>query len=279
MRPPVSRISDEIISHSLPAEEDLFAALSASALLEDVGKGRQGAVLTRVDEARGVPLVRTTTQYGGPAQRFRAVHERLAQRIQEVTAIPVGFNNALIESYTNAYRTMGSHSDQALDLADGSFIAVFSCYRHPEAGPPRKLVFESKGPGVDGFEIPLAHNGVVAFSVDANRRFRHRIVLDAPVPAADNQWLGVTFRTSKTFVRYRDGQAHLARGARLTPADEEQRGEFYRLRRRENHETDFVYPALTYTVSASDLLPPGAPVRPGSGPGRSGTGSPGRRSR
>ncbi|MFJ9446231.1 alpha-ketoglutarate-dependent dioxygenase AlkB [Kitasatospora sp. NPDC101235] len=254
--PPESRISDEILSCALPAEENLFAELSASARLEDVGKGRRGATLTRIDEAGGVPLVRTTTRYSSPTQHFRTVHERLAQRIQEHAALSVGFNNALIETYTNAYTTMGGHSDQALDLADESFIAVFSCYRHPEAGPPRKLIFESKGAGGEGFEIPLAHNSVVAFSVDSNRRFRHKIVLDKPVQAADNQWLGVTFRTSKTFVRFRDGHAYLPQGARLMSADDEQRHEFYRLRRRENNETDFVYPLLTYTISESDLMPP-----------------------
>ncbi|MFE7097078.1 alpha-ketoglutarate-dependent dioxygenase AlkB [Streptomyces erythrochromogenes] len=245
--PPEPRIT------SLPTERDLFAELSASAHLEDVGKGRRGATLTRVDE-KGVPLVRTTTQYGTPTQRFRAVHEWLAQRIQERAAISVGFNNALIECYTNAYRTMGSHSDQALDLADDSFIAVFSCYRHPEVNP-RKLVFESKDSVSDGFEIPLTHNSVVVFSVESNRRFKHRIVLDT-VPTVDNQWLGVTFRTSKTFLRFRDGQAYLPQGARLTSADDEQKREFYRLRRRENNETAFTYPPLTYTVSESDLLPP-----------------------
>ncbi|WP_431684087.1 hypothetical protein [Kitasatospora sp. KL5] len=254
--PPGSRISDEIISCTLPAEENIFAELSASARLEDVGKGRRGAVLTKADEADGVPLVRTTTRYGSPAQRFRAVHERLARRIQERAALSVGFNNALVECYTNAYRTMGSHCDQALDLADDSFIAVFSCYRHPEAGPRRKLIFESKESGVDKFEIPLAHNSVVAFSVDSNRRLRHKIVMDATVPTADNQWLGVTFRTSKTFVRFRDGHAYLPQGARLMSADDEQSAEFYRLRRRENDETDFTYPLLTYTVSESDLMPP-----------------------
>ncbi|MGW2873354.1 hypothetical protein [Kitasatospora sp. NPDC001225] len=252
-----SSAPDGILSYALPTEDDLFAELSASTRWEDVGKGRQGAVLTRPDEAGGVPLVRTTTRYGSPAQRFRAVHERLAQRVQDRTAVPVGFDNALIERYTNAYTTMGGHSDQALDLADGSFIAVFSCYRRPEAGPPRKLVFEPKEPGGgEGFEIPLNHHGVVAFSVDVNRRLRHRIVLDAPAEAADNQWLGVTFRTSKTLLRFRDGHAHLPQGARLTAADEEQSREFYRLRRRENQETDFGYPPLTYTVSGSDLLPP-----------------------
>jgi hypothetical protein len=254
--PPESRISDEILSCVLPTEENLFAELSASARLEDVGKGRRGAVLTRIDEADGVPLVRTTTRYSNPAQRFQAVHERLAQQVQESAALSVGFNNALIETYTNAYTTMGSHSDQALDLADGSFIAVFSCYRHPESSPPRKLIFETKGPGGEKFEIPLAHNGIVAFSVDSNRRLKHKIVLDAPVQKTDNQWLGVTFRTSKTFVRFRDGHVYLPQGARLMSADDEQRREFYRLRRRENNETDFIYPLLTYTISESDLMPP-----------------------
>ncbi|MFJ8621907.1 alpha-ketoglutarate-dependent dioxygenase AlkB [Kitasatospora sp. NPDC093550] len=254
--PPASRISDRVLSCALPREGDLFAELTAATRWEDVGKGRRGAVLTRVDEAGDAPLVRTTTRYGTPAQRFRAVHERLAQRVRERAALPVGFNNALIETYTDAYRTMGSHSDQALDLADGSFIAVFSCYRHPDAGPPRKLVFESKEDDGETFEVPLHDHGVVAFSVGSNRRLRHKIVLDAPAPAADNAWLGVTFRTSKTLVRFRDGHPHLPDGARLVPADEEQRQEFYRLRRRENRETDFGYPPLTYTISESDLLPP-----------------------
>lgn len=255
--PPESTIADEILSCAVPADGNLFAELSASVRWEDVGKGRRGAVLTRTDEAGGVPLVRTTTRYGSPAQRFRAVHERLARRIQERTALSAGFNNALIESYTNAYTTMGGHSDQALDLADESFIAVFSCYRDPEAGPPRKLIFESKGSdGGEKFEIPLTHHGVVVFSVDTNRRLRHKIVLDASARAVDNPWLGVTFRTSKTVVRFRDGDAWLPQGERLTLADDEQSREFYQLRRRENRETDFTYPPLTYTVSESDLMPP-----------------------
>ncbi|MFG2092265.1 hypothetical protein [Streptomyces sp. NPDC048612] len=251
------KISDEIIVCALPIEGNLFAELSTSVRLEDVGKGRRGAVITRVDEADGgVPLVRTTTRYGSPAQRFRVVHERLAQQIQERAALSVGFNNALIENYTDAYKTMGSHSDQALDLADDSFIAVFSCYQHPEASPPRKLIFESKGSGGEKCEIPLAHNSIVAFSIDTNRRLRHKIVLDAPGPTADNQWLGVTFRTSKTFVRFHDGHVYLPQGARLMSAEDEQKIEFYRLRRRENNETDFTYPLLAYTISESDLMPP-----------------------
>ncbi|MFF8413375.1 2OG-Fe(II) oxygenase family protein [Streptomyces omiyaensis] len=256
---PGSRVSDEIRSYSLSAEANLFEELSASARLEELGKGRRGAVLTRVDEEGGVPLVRTTTRYTAPAQCFRPVHERLARWIRERAALPHDFDNALIESYTNAYRRMGAHSDQALDLADGSSIAVFSCYRDPGAGARRTLIVEEKGAGGESLEVPLAHHGVVAFSVDANRRLRHRIVLDAPAQAADNPWLGVTFRTSKTLLRFRGGHPYLPWGARLTQADEEQRRAFHRLRRRENDETDFTYPPLTYTVSESDLVPP---VRP-----------------
>ncbi|MFB8382068.1 hypothetical protein [Streptomyces rubiginosohelvolus] len=263
--PPESRISDEVHSYAFPAEEiektgeNLFAELAASALLEDAGKGRRGAVLTRVDATGGVPLVRTTTQYSTPAQRFRPVHERLAQQIQDRAGLPTGFDNALFEVYTNAYRTMGAHSDQALDLADESYIAVFSCYRNPEAGPPRKLIFASKdteGEQGEKFEIPLTHNSVVAFSVASNRRLRHKIVLDSPARAEENEWLGLTFRTSKTSVQFRDGHAYLPEGARLVLADDEQRSEFYRLRRRENQETDFAYPPLTYTISESDLMQP-----------------------
>jgi hypothetical protein len=250
--PPESRIR----SYILPTDGNLFEELFTSVRFEEVGKGRLGAVLVRTDEAGDVPLVRTTTRYGNAAQRFRAVHERLAQQIRERAALVVGFNNALIESYTNAYTTMGAHSDQATDLADGSFIAVFSCYERPEVNPPRTLVVEPKESGQDGFEIPLTHNSVVVFSVDTNRRLRHRIVLDRPARMAENRWLGVTFRTSRTFVRFRDGHPHFPDGTRLTPADEDQRREFYQLRRRENTETDFAYPPLTYTISDSDLLPP-----------------------
>ncbi|WP_228991578.1 alpha-ketoglutarate-dependent dioxygenase AlkB [Streptomyces sp. DH8] len=253
-----SEPTETVRSYALPAEENPFAELLASVRWEDVGKGRQGAVLTRIDAEGRAPLVRTTTRYGAPAQRFRPVHESLAHRIQELAALPTVFDNALIENYTNAYTTMGAHSDQALDLADGSFIAVFSCYRNPGAGPPRKLVFETKEPEGERFELPLAHNSAVVFSVAANRRLSHRIILDTSAGAPDNTWLGVTFRTSRTPVRYTGaGHAHLPGGERLLPADEEQRQEFYRLRRRENREPDFAYPApLTYTISESDLLPP-----------------------
>lgn len=251
---PASSIADEVRSYPVPG--DWFVELLASVRFEDVGKGRQGAVLTKPDEARGVPLVRTTTKYATPAQCFRPVHEQLARQIQEAASLPVEFNNALIENYTSAYTTMGAHSDQALDLADGSFIAVFSCYEHPAlTNSVRKLLVEPKDGG-EKAAIPLAHNSAVVFSLSANRRLRHKIVLDVVPRAHENRWLGVTFRVSKTFMRCHDGQAILADGTPLTLADEEQRREFYRLRGRENAETDFTYPRIVYTISDSDLVAP-----------------------
>lgn len=254
---PEYRITDEFRSYTLLTKDNLFEDLLASVRLEAAGKGRSGAVLVTIGEACRIPIVRTTTRYSAPAQRFRSVHEQLAQQIQKSASLSVGFNNALIEIYTNAYTMMGSHSDQALDLADDSFIALFSCYKHPEiANLPRKLVVESKEPGGAPFEIPLTHNSVVAFSVDSNRRFKHKIVLDTPAKTPENQWLGITFRTSKTFVQFRGEHTYFLDDTRLTLADDEQSREFYQLRRRENNEADFIYPRITYTISESDMMPP-----------------------
>jgi hypothetical protein len=256
--PPKYKITDEIRSYTLLTEGNLFEELLASVRFEDVGKGRQGTVLIKIDETGRIPIVRTTTRYSAPAQRFRSVHEQLAQQIQKSASLSVGFNNALIENYTNAYTTMGSHSDQALDLADESFIAIFSCYKHPEfENPPRQLVVELKNSGDDhNIAISLTHNSVLLFSVDTNRRLKHKIVLDTSTQTPENQWLGITFRTSKTFVRFCDKYAYFLDDARLTLANDEQRREFYQLRHRENNETDFTYPRITYTISESDMMPP-----------------------
>jgi hypothetical protein len=67
-------------SYTLPIAGNLFEELLASVRFEDVGKGRQGAVLTKIDETGNIPIVRTTTRYSAPAQRFQSVHDRLAHR-------------------------------------------------------------------------------------------------------------------------------------------------------------------------------------------------------
>jgi hypothetical protein len=253
---PQRRPQDAFRVYDLPRDPARFAALSASVAWEELGKGRQGAVLTLPDEARGVPLVRTTTRYHAPAQVFGAVHARLARLLQRRASLALDLNHALIERYTRAYATLGAHCDQALDLEEASDLVLFSCYEHPtRADAQRKLVVEPKDGDGEGFELPLRDHSAVVFSVEANRRFKHKIVLDDR-GAAENVWLGVTFRTAKTFARYLDGRAQLGDGSPLVLADEAQQGEFFRLRHRENAELGFAYPPLGYTISPSDLVPP-----------------------
>lgn len=250
-------MADEFRSYSLLAEGNLFDELLASVRFEEVTKGRQGTVLVKPDKARGTPIVRTTTKYSMAAQCFRSVHTRLAQQIEKNASLQTEFNNALIESYTNAYSKMGAHSDQALDLEEDSYIAIFSCYKHPDlATPPRKLVIKSKERGSHPFEISLTHNGAVVFSLKTNSRFKHKIVLDTSGNVPENQWLGITYRTSKTFVRYCDEQAFFEDGTPLSLANDDQAQEFYRLRGCENKETNFTYPSIPFTISESDMGPP-----------------------
>lgn len=248
---PIKNVTDELRSWLLPAADNPFEELLRSVRFDDVTTDRRGTVLVKVD-ASGIPIVRTTTPYRAPAQPFRPIHDRLAQQIRESASLSHPFNNALVEHYTNAYSTMKRHSDQALDLAEASSIAVYSCYRDPQH-PSRRLIVKPKESAA-AFEVPLDHGCVVTFSLDTNRRFSHAIVLRANAP--DNDWLGLTFRTSKTFVRFIDGYPTLPSGARLTFANEEQRREFFQMRRRENDETSFVYPSICYTLSESDLSPP-----------------------
>jgi hypothetical protein len=113
---------------------------------------------------------------------------------------------------------------------------------------------KSKQPDGAAFDVPLLHDSVVTFSLETNRQFTHTIALAPNAP--DNDWLGITFRTSKTLVRFIDGHARFANGARLTLANDDQRRELFQLRRRENDETSFAYPAISYTISESDLRPP-----------------------
>mmetsp|Transcript_25023 Transcript_25023/g.42298 ORF Transcript_25023/g.42298 Transcript_25023/m.42298 type:complete len:276 (+) Transcript_25023:1458-2285(+) len=239
--------------------DSLFTELMSSVKFENVGKGRLGTVLVDVDEARGTPIVRTTSKYSTPARGFQSVHRELVERIKTVASLPCDFNNALIENYSNAYTTMGFHSDQALDLEAHTFIAVYSCYKYPEnkLSSSRKLVIESKDPNCGVLVLPLEHNSVVIFSTETNKCFKHKIILDQTAhPDKDQEWLGVTLRTSKTFVQYSDSGARFEDGSALALADNAQTKEFYKLRGLENAQTDYTYPSVPYTISASDLLPP-----------------------
>ena len=92
----------------------------------------------------------------------------------------------------------------------------------------------------------------MVFSLSTNSRFKHKITLDRSANPPENQWLGVAFRTSKTWVHLENNQPFFTDGTPLTLADEVEARKYYALRGRENKELDFTYPELRYTVSQSD---------------------------
>jgi hypothetical protein len=247
-------MKDQFYKINLDLEDDLFTTLYNSVNFEPVIKGRVGNHLVDVS-GKGVPIVRTTTQYNIPANHFAAIHHKVAGCIPGHH-----FNNALIEVYGARYYKMNFHSDQALDLDNDSYIAVFSCYEHPEQlseQHTRKLIVKDKE-SEEEFEIALTHHSVVLFSVGTNTKFLHKIVLDqlpdSSVP--DNRWLGITFRQSKTFIRFEDGVPRFPDGQVLTLANKDQEKEFFQLRGQENRSLAFTYPELNYTVNVADTMRP-----------------------
>jgi hypothetical protein len=234
---------------SLSLPDDIFNQLLDATHLEYLDSSRRSAVLVDVSD-QGVPLVRTTTAYKQPAQHFRPIHKHIREQIV-ATVGPLKFNNALCEVYDDNYRSMGYHSDQAQDLAGNSFIAIFSCYDQPTN--LRLLQIKDKRTYIT-YSIPLPDQSVVLFSLDTNRYFMHKIIL--PRCNQSNHWLGLTFRLSKTMVNYDNGKAFFTNGNELTLATEAERHLLYQYRHAENNKIDYTYPPITFTLSASDLLPP-----------------------
>ena len=260
--------SVEFFKIDLDLKTNLFHDLLKGTDFESVGKGRIGNHLVNVN-GNGIPIVRTTTKYNIPAQNFSAIHHMVVERINDaikmnnLVGVPEQyFNNALIEVYDAGYYKMNYHSDQSLDLDNGSYIGVFSCYENPDelsAQHIRKLMIRDKV-SEEEFEYSLTHNSVILFSAATNTRFQHKIVLD-PAPNSkpsvpDNKWLGITFRKSKTYIQFKDNLPHFSNGRPLVLANKEQETEFYKLRGQENRELNFVYPELTYTVNVADTMMP-----------------------
>ncbi|MEO1260986.1 MAG: alpha-ketoglutarate-dependent dioxygenase AlkB [Bacteroidota bacterium] len=246
----------------------MFRELSSEVDFEDVGKGRKGNHLVKIED-EDIPLVRTTSKFEKPAHGFSGTHDFIVSRIldfaknnEDLRNTPISFNHALIEIYDKYYFKMKYHSDQALDLENNSCIALFSCYERPEgiAEPlVRKLKIRNKVTNEE-HEYSLENNSVVLFSLPTNSKYQHKIVLDASSNKKDlledNRWLGVTFRKSKTFVRFKGNQPWFKNGEALKLADEDQQREFYRLRGQENKSLDFTYPWIGYTLSKSDTMIP-----------------------
>lgn len=229
-----------------------FEALSDGVRFESVGRGRLGAVMMVIAPDGTLPIMRSTTKYYCPHQEMTPAMLKLRDAISD--NIPFShFNNALVEQYTHEYRTMGAHSDMAIDLAEDSWICLFTCYDNSLEVDLRKLVVTDKTTGVSK-DFILHHNSIVWFSTDTNRTHKHAIVaLDNVPKKSSSTWLGITFRCSKRSVTHDEGHVFLETGEELTLATTRQ---MYKERSEENATCGvFTYSCQNVTVSPSDLMP------------------------
>lgn len=206
--------------------------------LESLGKGRFGALL--VDPIGDmIPIVRSSAKYSLNPARFNSTHRALAD------AIGIKTNNAMFETYETTYQTMGFHTDSSIDLEYDSHIAIFSFYSDPSL-PPRELVIQEKLTGVTT-TILLKHNSAVVFSLDTNKKHVHKIIGTSP-------WSGITFRQSKTYIRFIEDIPYFADGKRLHLATRDEAKNFYYNKGKENTEIEHTYPDFDFTLNPSDLL-------------------------
>ena len=236
---------------NMELKNNMFEELANSAKFEKLGKGRQGTVLAHIQN-NIIPIVRTTTKYNFPSQKFTQIHYNIMDMVKKITNMDVYFNNALIEMYDKNYTTMGEHSDQALDLDLDSYICLFSCYNNIETKDIRSLKIKDKTTN-ELSEIKLTHNSIVLFSVKTNSNYLHKIVLDNGM--TNDIWIGLTFRLSKTFIQFINEIPYFHKTNRILKlANEQETKEFYGLRQKENKSIGFEYPELNYTISCNDLI-------------------------
>lgn len=241
----------------LDLELNLFEQLLRSVEFENITQGRKGANL--IDNRNElIPLIRTTTSYKKPNQKFIDIHYNLINQIKEVYhnyLNKLEFNSALIEIYDSQYKNMKYHSDQATDLAHDSFICVYSCYSNPNTKQIRELCVKNKLTD-ESSNISMEHNSIITFSVETNKKHLHKIILDDHNICSNDLWLGITFRFSKTFIQFRDEIPYFVNHNRkLLLANDIQKKEFYKYRSCENNNVEYVYPDMDYTISVGDLIP------------------------
>jgi hypothetical protein len=243
-------------------DNNLFNNLSNTIKFEKITNGRKGAIL--VNNNKIISIVRTTAKYNIPAQLFLPIHYDIIDKIKKTTDITnINFNNALIEIYNNDYKNMGEHSDQALDLADNSHICLFSCYNNPLSTNIRTLKLKNKITN-ELSEIQLNHNSIVIFSLETNSKHLHKIILDtsahAYVHKTNNQflsdeWLGITFRLSKTFIKFINEIPYFNNtNVILKIANSCETNLFYKNRSIENKSIDYIWTDINYTISQSDVI-------------------------
>ena len=237
--------------YNLDFSDNIFDELLKITKFEKITNGREGAIL--INDNNIIPLVRSTTKYNNPVQLFTQTHNNIIKNIKKITNIDnLNFNNALIEIYSNDYKNMGEHSDQTLDLADNSYICLFSCYNNPTAKNIRMLKVKNKiNNNTNDFE--LDHNSIVIFSNETNKKYLHKIVLENIMD--DALWIGITFRLSKTFIKFINEIPYFNNSEiELKMATTEESKEYYKCRSMENKSIDYIWPEIRYTISESDII-------------------------
>jgi hypothetical protein len=232
---------------------NVFDELVGSTKFEVSGRGRQGAILADYRDGL-IPIIRTTTEYTQPIQPFNHIHYNIIDLIQKKLIHNIKVNNAMAEIYDSRYRKMGFHTDQALDLDDDSYICLFSCYENNSTDIADMRTLQVKNKTDDNsFSIPMRNNSFIIFDKKTNGNHVHKIILDST--SSKNRWCGITFRLSKTFVKFVDDVPYI-NDVELTMVTDEQKINFRKCKGAENSEVDYHYPEINYTISASDLMKP-----------------------
>lgn len=245
---------------NIKTNTNLFNELSTSIIFETIAKGRQCATLVNCKN-NCIPIVRTTSCYNNPAQKFLPIHYNIMDHIRKKFKKNIVFNNASVEIYNADYRNMKFHTDQSLDLKEDSVICLFSCYENESSNSAdiRKLQIKNKTTEQCS-EISLDNNSIVLFTTSANHQHLHKIVLELSRSnksnKSTNKWLGITFRLSKTFVQFFHDIPYIyPSNTVLRIATDNEKSDFFKHKGNENLSTSYTYPEIDYTISKSDTLP------------------------
>ena len=229
----------------LSYKQTMFDELLNSVVFETINNGRMGANL--VDYKNNlIPIVRTTTSYNNTNQAFKEIHYDIIKDIEIIANST--FNNALIEVYNNKYKNMKYHSDQSLDLSEESYICIYSCYKNYIPLNNRILVIKHKITNVET-EYELKNNSIIMFSKKTNDEYLHKII-----SKTDNDWLGITFRQSKTFIYFINEIPYFYNNNnKLTLANNDERKKMYQYKYLQNTTYNYNYPEIYYTLSVGDI--------------------------
>lgn len=222
---------------------------------ETLSANRQCAVLISSPSIspKKIPLLRTTSHYTLPAQTFSSQENQIIEKIQELLPDDVTLNHATLEVYDHQYRKMRYHTDQYLDIAKDTYIALVSIYENPLEPASRTLFIKDKVSGALS-NIEMTHNSVIIFPFETNYRYLHKIIATKQL---QNKWLGLTFRTCKTFIQLNDKNQPL----HIRLATESEKEKLFHLKHKENESTNDIYEEEEtsgdlVTMNPADILPP-----------------------